>query len=216
MTTDKPQGLTAEEAECFMKNGYVKLEGVFSPEAAAQKTKDVWNRLDMDPKDVKTWTKEWINMPGISSGSRRAQANIITAFNRWDVVDFAPRAWAAIGELVVCDSRCRFSANNSPTYLQGGHERLSTTSTWNDAWIVNLGRSEYNCDLADAPGPKAFVGYNHQLLRNDNIGWHCDGDVSRPVGTLSCRPARAYLLLSGSYISLIAESKLWYVPIQLV
>jgi hypothetical protein len=102
MTTDKPQGLTVEEAERFMKNGYVKLEGVFSPEAAAQKTRDVWNRLNMDPNHSKTWTKEWINMPGISQLHGERRANIITAFNRWDVVDFAPRAWAAIVELVVC------------------------------------------------------------------------------------------------------------------
>lgn len=128
-----------------MKNGYVKLEGVFSRDAAAEKTRNLWVRLGMDPNDKSTWTKEWINMP---------------AMEYWRVEDFAPRAWAAIGDLV------------------GGHDRLADEErfrSWNDAWIVNLGKAEYD-DGTSVPNPQDLVGYNNQVLRNDVVGWHCDGD----------------------------------------
>ena len=59
------KGLSEAQVAFFMKHGYVKLEGVFSREAAAEKTKNLWVRLGMDPEDKSTWTKEWINMPGM-------------------------------------------------------------------------------------------------------------------------------------------------------
>lgn len=53
-----------EQVDCFMKNGYVKLEGAIAPEKVADWTQDVWIRLGMDPNDKSTWSREWTNMPG--------------------------------------------------------------------------------------------------------------------------------------------------------
>lgn len=53
----------AEQVDQFMEHGYIVVKNAFTPEQAADFTKDLWVRLDMDPNDKTTWTKERIHMP---------------------------------------------------------------------------------------------------------------------------------------------------------
>lgn len=96
--------LTTDQAEQFIAKGYVKIRGCFSPEAAAEYTSTIWTRLGYDPADPSTWAEPSIHMP---------------SHRTIDIRTFAPKAWAA-----VCD-------------LLGGAERVKPY-VWNDAFIVNL------------------------------------------------------------------------------
>ncbi|KIW65302.1 hypothetical protein PV04_07573 [Phialophora macrospora] len=102
--------LTPEQVSHFMQHGYVVIEGCFTKEASDEWTKDVWTRLGMSADDKTTWTRERTNMP---------------EHRRLKVPEFAPKAWAAICDLV------------------GGEERVTAKSqTWSDSFIVNLGTPE--------------------------------------------------------------------------
>lgn len=102
--------LSDEQIAYFMRYGYVRIPECFSRESAAQWTSDVWTRLGFSAADKSTWTTECTHMP---------------EHKEIPVKTFAPRAWAAIAELL------------------GGEDRISEDSaTWNDAFIVNLGTPE--------------------------------------------------------------------------
>ncbi|CAF3465317.1 unnamed protein product, partial [Fusarium graminearum] len=77
-------GLTEEQKQHFIENGWLKIEGAFTPEQAAPMLKDVEERLGVDLNDKSTW-KQWrINLKP----------------NRWvQASEFAPKAWEAICEL---------------------------------------------------------------------------------------------------------------------
>lgn len=97
--------LTDEQAEHFLSKGYVVIRECFSREAAEEHTKHLWTRLGYDPDDRSTWAEATIHMP---------------TRQRFDIKDFAPKAWGA-----VCD-------------LLGGEERITQPYTWGDGFIVNL------------------------------------------------------------------------------
>ncbi|KAJ5279733.1 hypothetical protein N7478_005105 [Penicillium angulare] len=102
--------LSPEQIAHFMQYGYVRVPQCFSREKAAVWTADVWTRLGFSPTDKSTWVTECTHMP-----EHREEP----------VKTFAPKAWAAICELL------------------GGEERIDEDSaTWNDAFIVNLGTPE--------------------------------------------------------------------------
>lgn len=102
--------LSDEQIAFFMQYGYVRVPGCFSREKAAQWTSDVWTRLGFSETDKSTWTTECTHMP---------------EHKEEPVSTFAPKAWAAICELL------------------GGEDRIDEDSaTWNDAFIVNLGTPE--------------------------------------------------------------------------
>ena len=70
-----------EQVDQFMQEGYIILKGAFSKEKAAAWSEDVWIRLDMDPNDMKTWDREWINMPGkpsVTNCGRNAVAPLLS------------------------------------------------------------------------------------------------------------------------------------------
>lgn len=46
-----------------MENGYIVVKNAFTPEQAAEWTKTMWIRLNMDPNDKSTWTRERVHMP---------------------------------------------------------------------------------------------------------------------------------------------------------
>lgn len=88
----------------------------------------------MDPNDKSTWHTARTNMPSHQTHDARA---------------FAPRAWAAICELL------------------GGEERVGPASRqWRDSLIVNLGSPARGggAGQADPPPPQGLHG------------WHVDGD----------------------------------------
>ncbi|KFY32256.1 hypothetical protein V493_00371 [Pseudogymnoascus sp. VKM F-4281 (FW-2241)] len=82
--------VTKEQVENFMKYGFLRLENCFPAEKAQDWTKNVWQRLGMDPNDKSTWTSERTNMP----------------MHRTESVEtFAPKAWNAICELLGGEER---------------------------------------------------------------------------------------------------------------
>ncbi|CAG8897629.1 unnamed protein product [Penicillium egyptiacum] len=115
--------LSQEQIGHFMRYGYVRLPDCFSREKATEWAGDVWTRLGVSPTDKSTWTTEITHM-----GDTKEEP----------VRTFAPKAWAAICELL------------------GGEDRIAPESaTWNDALIVNLGSPESEGTWphpADLPG----------------------------------------------------------------
>ena len=110
MAPTQYQQLTEDDVNHFMQHGYVKLSNCFTQEQADGLTSTLWKRLGMSPTDKSTWHTERINMPSHTT---------------FEASEFAPKAWAAICDLV------------------GGEQRVGDTNrTWNDGLIVNLGTPE--------------------------------------------------------------------------
>ncbi|RJE26159.1 hypothetical protein PHISCL_01509 [Aspergillus sclerotialis] len=82
--------LTEEQKQHWLTHGFIKIPKCFSREAANEFTSSIWTRLGMSPTDKSTWTKERINMPGLT---------VV------EVKDFAPKAWEAICELAGGEDR---------------------------------------------------------------------------------------------------------------
>jgi hypothetical protein len=123
--------LTEAQKEQFLEYGFTKIEKCFTREQAAEFTADMWTRLGMSPTDKTTWTAETTHMP------RHRQVA---------VSEFAPKAWAAMCQLL------------------GGADRIwESFGGWGDAFIVNLGKPEYKAE-------------DRLDLRKDLWGWHNDGD----------------------------------------
>lgn len=102
--------MTQAEKDHFSERGFIQLKNCFTKEQAQAVIENVWIRLGANPSDKSTWP-ERINMPH---------------HNTFDANEFAPKAWAAICELV------------------GGEDRISTTTReWRDSLIVNLGTAEH-------------------------------------------------------------------------
>lgn len=102
----------------------------------------MWTRLGCDPSDRSTWPTHRVHMPDL---------------REFDASWFAPRAWAAICELL------------------GGEERVAEKSRmWRDGLIVNLGDSSLDgSDGSNAGGDDAEIP---ELRPETFTGWHVDGD----------------------------------------
>ncbi|KAJ5713003.1 uncharacterized protein N7483_010184 [Penicillium malachiteum] len=125
MAPDPRYKLSDEQIAHFMQYGYVRVPECFSREKAAAWTADVWTRLGFSPTDKATWTTECTHMP---------------EHKEEPVKTFAPKAWAAICELL------------------GGKHRIDPDSaTWNDAFIVNLGTPEME---GKWPHPSELEGWH--------------------------------------------------------
>ncbi|KAI2790037.1 hypothetical protein POX_d05541 [Penicillium oxalicum] len=117
--------LSQDEIDHFLRHGYVRIPNCFSREKAAEWTAEVWTRLGYSPTDKSTWAAERIHMPDHKSEP---------------VQTFAPKAWAAICELL------------------GGEDRVAAHSAvWNDAFIVNLGTPESE---GKWPQPAELTGWH--------------------------------------------------------
>jgi hypothetical protein len=97
--------LSDEQERLFLDDGYVVIHDCFSRQAAEEYTRTVWTRLGYAADDPSTWAEPSVHMP---------------AHREFDVKAFAPKAWAA-----VCD-------------LVGGADRIARPYTWGDGFIVNL------------------------------------------------------------------------------
>ncbi|KAL5482571.1 hypothetical protein ACEPAI_9165 [Sanghuangporus weigelae] len=129
--TRKYEQLTQEDVDFFMHKGYVVIKKAFSEEKVEEWTKTVWTRLGMDPNDKSTWTNEKVHMPW---------------HRREPVQTFAPKAWAAIKDLL------------------GGEERIAPDGAlWGDNFIVNLGAPQHE-------------GKDKYIHPSDLDNWHVDGD----------------------------------------
>jgi hypothetical protein len=105
--------LTDAQKSQFLEHGFVKIEKCFTRAQAADFTASMWTRLGMSPTDKTTWTEERTNMPW--------HRKVATS-------EFAPKAWAAICELL------------------GGSDRISDAEYWGDSFIVNLGKPDYRAE----------------------------------------------------------------------
>lgn len=77
--------LTEEQAQHFLDQGYVVIEGAFPREVAKKYTDLAWERLGYDPDDPATWQESLIHMP---------------AMHRFPIREFAPKAWDAMCDLL--------------------------------------------------------------------------------------------------------------------
>jgi len=123
---DRYQVLTDSDVDQFLTRGFVAVRDCFTRAAAEEFTRPVWDRLGYAADDPSTWAEPVIHLAG-----RR----------RLDVREFAPKAWAA-----VCD-------------LVGGERRISPDRpyTWNDGFIVNLWQG---ADEPWAPASPASPGWH--------------------------------------------------------
>lgn len=103
--------LTQEQVSSFLQHGFLRVKDAIPAATCDRWTQHVWPRLGMDPHDSSTWHTE---------RSHLAKLNLEPAR------DLAPRAWAAICELL------------------GGEKRIAVPGgdMWTDAFIVNLGTPE--------------------------------------------------------------------------
>lgn len=101
--------LTDEQVQHFLERGYVVVGQALSRELAEQWRAFAFERLGYAPDDPATWAEERIHMP---------------TMNRRRVAEVAPRAWAAICDLV------------------GGEQRIKNAAdySYGDRFIVNFGR----------------------------------------------------------------------------
>ncbi|GAA0946844.1 hypothetical protein [Virgisporangium aurantiacum] len=82
--------LTHDDVEHFLEKGYVRLRGCFTPAAAQEYARHIWERLGYRPDDPSTWER-----PSVHMASHRDI----------DVKEFAPRAWWAACDLVGGEER---------------------------------------------------------------------------------------------------------------
>jgi hypothetical protein len=119
------QVLTDEQAEQFLNEGHVVIPDCFSRDQARQWTDRAFVRLGYDRNDPSTWEQGRVHMPRMET---------------WEIKDFAPEAWAAMGDLL------------------GGEDRIMQPAYWGDSFIVNFH------DRADSPWqpPSSAVGGWHK------------------------------------------------------
>ncbi len=84
--------LTKEQAEHFLKRGYVTVRGVFDPADGQRWLDDAWRRFGYDPNDPGSWAEKRIHLP--------ARLHV-------DARTFAPAAWRAAVELTGGEERVR-------------------------------------------------------------------------------------------------------------
>jgi len=92
-TTGDEYALTEEQKQFWLDNGYIKLTKCFTREASETFTSPIWARLGVDRDDKSTWPTKRSNMPGHTVVSCK---------------EFAPKAWAAMCELVGGEDKVRF------------------------------------------------------------------------------------------------------------
>jgi len=121
----KPTSLGQTQIDEFIQRGSLLISDCFSREAAQEITDRAYIRLGYDKNDSATWEKSRVHMPSLTG---------------FDCATFAPKAWAAIGDLL------------------GGFDRIHTPCSWSDALIVNFS------DGAGQPWqePAASVGGWHK------------------------------------------------------
>ena len=82
--------ISPEQADHFLRNGYVRIEGCFDADTARTYTDLAFRRLGYDPADSGTWEKPMVHMPDM---------------HIWQTRDFSPKAWGAICDVIGGEER---------------------------------------------------------------------------------------------------------------
>lgn len=133
--------LTEEQVQSFLDKGYLVLHDCLDTTIANRWIEEAYERLGYDKDNPATWQKDIIWMDHK---------------NQLPVRDLAPRAWAAILDVVGGEDRLE----SQVMQIESKHFSTIDSSIWSDAFIVNFHKG------ADQPWqpPSAKVG-----------GWHKDG-----------------------------------------
>ncbi|KAJ3807110.1 hypothetical protein F5876DRAFT_48737 [Lentinula aff. lateritia] len=83
--TQKYKYLSPEQVDHFLEQGFIVIRNGFTEERAADWTKTIWIRLNLDPNDKSTWDRERIHMPW---------------HRKEKVATFAPKVWDAMQDLL--------------------------------------------------------------------------------------------------------------------
>ncbi|KAH9845184.1 glycosyltransferase family 2 protein [Teratosphaeria destructans] len=98
----------------WLDHGFLKIPSCSSREAATQFTAALWGRVGASPHDKSTWPTGKVNMP---------------SHNAYPVKAFAPKAWAAICEVL------------------GGEDKIAEWCTnWKDSYIPDWGEPGFHAD----------------------------------------------------------------------
>ena len=137
--------LSDEQVQSFMDQGYLIVKDCLDRDVANRWIDEAYVRLGYDPHDPSTWEKDIIWMDHQ---------------NQMPVREIAPKAWAAILDVVGGEERLETQVMGKPKT----HFSSVNAFIWSDAFIVNFHRG------ADRPWqpPSAEVG-----------GWHKDGSYFR-------------------------------------
>ncbi len=138
--------LTEEQVQSFLDKGYLVVKDCLDTGIAQRWIDEAYDRLGYDRHDPSTWKKDIIWMDHK---------------NQMPVRELAPKAWAAILDVVGGEERLETQVMKLP---QSGHFTSINSFFWSDAFIVNFYRG------ADKPWhpPSPQV-----------MGWHKDGSYFR-------------------------------------
>ena len=140
------QVLTDAQVQSFLDKGYLIVKDCLVRNIADSWIDQAYERLGYDKNDPSTWTKDIVWMDHK---------------NQMPVREVAPKAWAAILDVVGGEDRLETQVMRIP---ESGHFSTINSSLWSDAFIANFHRG------ADKPWqpPSAQV-----------TGWHKDGSYFR-------------------------------------
>jgi hypothetical protein len=78
------RSLSEAEIECFILNGFVRIDDAFSSDTAAKAREILWRDSGCDPGDRSTWTKPVIRLSDYSQRPFRDAANTATLHRAFD------------------------------------------------------------------------------------------------------------------------------------
>jgi hypothetical protein len=94
MPEQSNHGLTASQVETFITDGFLKIEGAFSPQVARRCRDELWTEIGLSPHDPASWTKPVIRVMSKSSPPFVDAANTTQLHNAYDSLVGAER-WKA-------------------------------------------------------------------------------------------------------------------------
>jgi Phytanoyl-CoA dioxygenase (PhyH) len=137
--------LTDEQVQSFLDKGYLVVEDCLDTSIAKRWIDEAYDRLGYDQHDPSTWQQDIIWMDHK---------------NQMPVREVAPKAWAAILDVVGGEDRLETQVMRLPP----GHFTSINSFEWSDAFIVNFHRGAG--EAWQPPSPKVK-------------GWHKDGSYFR-------------------------------------
>ena len=113
--------LTDEQAEHFVRHGYVRVPGCVDGDFARRWTDNAYTRLGYDPDDRSTWDKEivWMDRDTVAP-----------------VEEVSPRAWGALCDVMGGADRI----DDRIMEIESQHFTTINSREWSDAFIVNFRR----------------------------------------------------------------------------